>query len=249
MNLSLGMTSKKTILIAGSQGLLGKYLTEKLSKDNEIICLDILKKDKISKKKVTFYKVDVSDFNKLNRVKIKILKKFKKIDAIINCTIKQNFNQFESQKSESFEKCLKVNVLSIFNTTKIFLSMLKKSKNPSIINFGSIYGMVSGDPKIYVNKKRFTSDVYGASKAAIIQLTKYYSVHLREYNIRVNCVSPGGVKDKQSKKFIKNYSNKVPIGRMADKNEIYESVLFLLNDKSEYVNGHNLVIDGGYTIL
>jgi len=249
MNQLRGAMSKKTILITGSEGLLGSELVKELSKKNLVISIDL--KQKKSKKSLNtfFYKADVSEYKKLVKVKNSIKKKFNKIDVIINCAINQNFKTFEDQNSNDFSKSLKVNVLSIFNTTKCFLELLKKSKSPDIINFGSIYGIVSGDPKIYINKKRFTSDVYGASKAAIIQLTKYYSVHLEKYKIRVNCLSPGGVKDNQSKKFMSNYSKKVPIGRMADKKEIIEAVKFLLNDKCRYINGHNLVIDGGFTVI
>ncbi len=108
--------------------------------------------------------------------------------------------------------------------------------------------MVSADPKIYPNQK-VSSDAYAASKAAIIQLTKYYAVNLNKYNIRVNCISPGGIFNNQNAKLINNYVKKVPLKRMANINEIIGSVKLLLSNKSKYINGHNLVVDGGYTIL
>ncbi len=125
---------------------------------------------------------------------------------------------------------------------------MKKSKSPLIINLGSIYGIVSSDPKIYTDTKRNTSDVYAASKAAIIQLTKYYAVHLSKYNIRVNCISPGGIKNNQGKDFINNYSKKTPLNRMAEKEEIIKAIEIMIDDECKYINGHNLVVDGGLTI-
>ena len=107
---------------------------------------------------------------------------------------------------------------------------------------------MSGDPLIYPTKK-VTSDAYAASKAAIIQLTKYYAVHLSKYKIRVNCISPGGIFNNQNKKFIKNYTKKVPLKRMADLYEVVNGVKILMKNESKYINGHNLIIDGGYTIL
>ena len=102
--------------------------------------------------------------------------------------------------------------------------------------------------KIYPDQQ-VTSDAYAASKAAIIQLTRYYAVKLSDYNIRVNCISPGGIFNNQNKKLVKNYTKKVPLKRMANMNEIVGSVNLLLSDKSNYINGHNLIVDGGYTVL
>ena len=185
---------------------------------------------------------------KLIYIKKQIEKKVKKIDTIINCFVDQNYLPFEKQTLKKFKNSITTNICGTFLTTKIFHNLLKKSKDPQIINFGSIYGLVSGDPKIYPNQK-VTSDAYAASKAAIIQLTKYYAVNLSRYNIRVNCISPGGIFNNQNKKLIKNYSKKVPLKRMANIDEIVGGIKLLLSDKSKYVNGHNLIVDGGYTIL
>ena len=167
---------------------------------------------------------------------------------LLNCAVHQNFFPIEKQTFKSFTKTLVNNVGSVFLTTKSFIPLLKKSKSPLIINLGSIYGIVSGDPKIYTDTKRNTSDVYAASKAAIIQLTKYYAVHLSKYNIRVNCISPGGIKNNQGKNFINNYNKKTPLNRMAEKEEIVKAIKILIDDECKYINGHNLVVDGGLTI-
>ena len=185
---------------------------------------------------------------KLINIKKQIKKKVKKIDIIINCFVDQNYLSFEKQTLKNFKNSINTNICGTFLITKIFYRLLKKSKDAQIINFGSIYGMVSADPKIYPNQK-VTSDAYAASKAAIIQLTKYYAVNLNKYNIRVNCISPGGIFNNQNAKLINNYVKKVPLKRMANINEIIGSVKLLLSDKSKYINGHNLVVDGGYTIL
>ena len=175
-------------------------------------------------------------------------KKFKRIDVVINCFVNQNYETFEKQSLKKFSTAIKDNICGTFLVTKIFFNLLKKSNNAQIINFGSIYGIVSGDPLIYPTKK-VTSDAYAASKAAIIQLTKYYAVHLSKYKIRVNCISPGGIFNNQNKKFIKNYIKKVPLKRIADLYEVVNGVKILMKNESKYINGHNLIIDGGYTIL
>ena len=127
------------------------------------------------------------------------------------------------------------------------LLMRKEKNSGSIINIGSIYGIVSGDPRIYTDSARNTSEVYGASKAGVIHMTKYFAVHLAPFDIRVNCISPGGVFNNQGEDFVKNYSYKTPLGRMAKDSEITSAALFLASDESSYITGHNLVVDGGFT--
>lgn len=245
MNQLIGKASKK-ILIVGSSSFLGKNLIKSLSLDNFLICVDKKIEKKDLNKNIIYFKCDVNNYAKLKQIKKKIEKKIKFIDIVINCFVEQNFSSFENQSYKKFNSSLKTNVSGIFSITKLFYQLLKKSNNPQIINFGSIYGVLSGDPDIYPNSK-VTSDVYAASKAAIIQLTKYYAVHLSKYKIRVNCISPGGIFNYQNKKFIKNYIKKVPMKRMANVEEIVEGIKFLLNEKCKYINGHNLIIDGGFT--
>ena len=125
--------------------------------------------------------------------------------------------------------------------------MRANKKKGCIINIGSIHGIVSGDPKIYTDCARKTSECYGASKAAIIHMTKYFAVHLAEFGIRVNCISPGGVFNNQGKEFVENYSIRTPMGRMANEDEIAATAIFLASDDSTYITGQNIAVDGGWT--
>ena len=245
MNQLLGRASKR-ILIVGSSSFLGTNLIKNFKTGNTIICIDKKIKKKIKNKNIHYFECDINNFNKLKKISIIVKKKFKHIDTIINCFVEQNYLSFEKQSAIKFNSSLRTNVGAIFTITKLFYKLFKNSTNPQIINLGSIYGSVSGDPKIYPDGK-VTSDVYAASKGAIIQLTKYYAVHLSKYKIRVNCVSPGGIFNNQDKRLIKNYIKKVPMKRMANVSEIVESIKFLLSEKCKYLNGHNLVIDGGFT--
>ncbi|MDA9598737.1 SDR family oxidoreductase [Candidatus Pelagibacter sp.] len=242
-----GKVSSK-ILITGSSSFVGTALIKELCKNHHILCIDKKINKKINLPNVKYFSSDVMNEKKLISIKNQIEKKEKKIDIIINCFVDQNYLPFEKQTLKKFKNSITTNICGTFLITKTFYSLLKKSKDPQIINFGSIYGLVSGDLKIYPNQK-VTSDAYAASKAAIIQLTKYYAVNLNKYNIRVNCISPGGIFNNQNAKLIKNYIKKVPLKRMANINEIVGSVKLLLNNKSRYINGHNLIVDGGYTIL
>ena len=126
------------------------------------------------------------------------------------------------------------------------LSSVKKN-NGCIINIASVYGVVSPDPRIYGKSGRNNSEVYGASKAAIIALTRYLAVHLAPH-VRVNAISPGGIYNHQSEDFVKNYENRTPLGRMANTEDIVGAAVFLASDASRYITGQNIVVDGGFTL-
>ena len=142
---------------------------------------------------------------------------------------------------DSFEEYMKINVISLFSVCREFA---QNNKNGSIVNFSSTYGIVSPNPSLYENSNKHVA--YGVSKEAVINLTKYLAVHLAP-KIRVNCIVPGGIKNNQSKKFIKNYSNLTPMKRMMKNTELNGLVEYLCSENSSYVTGSTLVCDGGYT--
>lgn len=127
-----------------------------------------------------------------------------------------------------------------------------KKRGGSIILFSSVYGMVAPDHRIYEGaeykgKPMTCPAEYSAEKGAVIALTKHLACEWARYGIRVNCISPGGVFSGQNEIFVKNYSARVPMGRMARPEEIADAVVFLASDASSYITGHNLVVDGGLT--
>ena len=107
--------------------------------------------------------------------------------------------------------------------------------------------VVGPDFRIYPDTGISTPPVYTASKAGVIGLTRYLATYWAGKNIRVNCLSPGGVYNDHAEEFVKNYSSRVPLGRMAEPEEMGWALVFLASDASSYLNGHNLVVDGGWT--
>ena len=136
---------------------------------------------------------------------------------------------------------------NILMTQLVYNKYFKVNKNGTIINIGSIYGIVSGDMSLYNEDDRRTPEIYGATKAAVINLTKYFATYMAQNNVRVNCISPGGIYNNQDKEFIEKYSRKVPMNRMGHADELLGSLEYLLSDKSSYVTGQNIVVDGGFT--
>ena len=126
---------------------------------------------------------------------------------------------------------------------------MKIQKSGSIINITSIYGVVAADFTVYEGTGGTSPAAYSAIKGGLINFTRYLASYFGKYNIRVNCVSPGGIFDKQNSVFVKNYQNKVPMKRMGNPEDIAPSVTFLLSEDSKYITGQNLIIDGGWTSI
>jgi len=135
-----------------------------------------------------------------------------------------------------------------FSAQKI-AECMKKQRLGSIINFSSIYGIVAPDFSLYEDTNMTMPPAYSAIKGGIVNFTKYLAAYYGKFNIRVNVVSPGGIYDAQSEKFVHRYNEKTPLGRMTDKNDITGAVTYLASDAASYVTGHNLVVDGGWSVV
>ena len=129
---------------------------------------------------------------------------------------------------------------------------MKERKAGSIVNIASMYGLVGQNPNMYIGTglKSSSSGDYWFHKAGMINYTRFLAAKYGEFNIRVNCISPGGFlgEGAQANEFVKVYSERVPLGRMANEDDIKGAVVYLASDASMYVTGHNLVVDGGWTI-
>ena len=157
------------------------------------------------------------------------------------------FNPFWERDFNEFMNVMAVNVGGTFLCTREALRIMKDNGGGSIINIGSVYGVVSSDPRIYTDCARMNSEVYSASKAGVIQMSKYFAVHAAEFGVRVNCVSPGGVFNNQGEDFVANYAARTPAARMADEKDICGAAVFLASAEAGYVSGQNIVVDGGFT--
>jgi NAD(P)-dependent dehydrogenase (short-subunit alcohol dehydrogenase family) len=123
------------------------------------------------------------------------------------------------------------------------------NKYGSVVNIGSIYGSVGPDFNVYNNMELTMPAAYSAIKGGVVNFTRYLSSYYGKCNVRVNCVSPGGIFNNQPIEFVKNYENRVPMKRMGIPDDISPAVSFLLSDESTYITGQNLIIDGGWTSI
>jgi NAD(P)-dependent dehydrogenase (short-subunit alcohol dehydrogenase family) len=148
-----------------------------------------------------------------------------------------------------FAKTLDVNVTGLYNATEVFGRAMCSAGGGSIVNIGSLYASIAPIPAFYDHiEPPFTKPAaYGASKAAVVNLTRYFARLWGPHGVRVNALSPGGVRGGQDDEFVRKYSERVPLGRMAEPNDLTGALLFLASDASRYVTGHELRVDGGFT--
>ena len=180
----------------------------------------------------------------------------KKIDVLINNAHylprehPQRDSNFEEYPLDLWDETISKNLRGIFLCCREFGKHMAKQKSGNIVNVSSIYGITGPDQRIYGKSRLNSPAFYSTTKGGLVNLTKYLAAYWNGKNIRVNTLTLGGVFDKKlhtDKNFIKKYSEKTMIGRMAKTSDYDGAILFLTSDSSSYMTGANLIVDGGWT--
>ncbi|MBW1706762.1 MAG: SDR family oxidoreductase [Deltaproteobacteria bacterium] len=244
--------ANKVVLMTGATGQLGFEVCKAFEKaGSTVFATDkaINTKKVIDSKQVKYFEMDITDKASIIQGMDRVYAEYDHLDVLINNAGVSCFEPYEERPEESFDWVMDVNLKGTFLCIQAYANEIKEKKHDgSIINIGSIYGLISPDFRIYTDCKRMNSEVYGATKAAVIQMTRYFAVHLARYGIRVNSVSPGGIfntESPQGEDFVENYSYRCPMGRMANCEEMIGGILYLASSAAGYTTGQNLVIDGG----
>lgn len=255
--------TNKTIIITGGLGLIGSaFSIESARYGANVVIIDINEKksdnlikqikEKTGNDKVTYLKTDITNLNDIKKAINTTLNEFGEISVLVNNAYPRNKNygrKFEDVTYEDFCENINLHVGGCFLITQIVSKIMMKQNYGNIINIASIYGFAAPRFEIYEGTNMTMPVEYAAIKGAIINLTRYLASYLGKYNIRVNCISPGGVFDNQPESFVKKYSQKVLLGnRMANVDDLTGALLFLLSDGSKYITGQNIVVDGGWSL-
>ena len=240
---------EKIVIVTGGSGLLGREIVKNLESKGAIaINADI---NVVTDLKNNNLNVDITSENSISNAIKLVIEFYGKINGLVNNAYPRTKDwgtKFEEISYESWQK----NVDMQMNTTFLFIQKvmpeLLKNKG-SVVNITSIYGVVGNDLTIYENTSITTAAPYSAIKGGIINFTRYLASYYGRQGVRVNCVSPGGILDKQHNIFIENYERKVPMGRMGNPDDIAPAVSFLLSDDEKYITGQNIIIDGGWTAI
>ena len=256
------LLTDKRIIIIGGLGLLGKEISKALSDlGAKIVIADIINSK--AKKNNNYNYLNINSFKISNAEKLikKCTSKYFNANVLINCSYPRTKdwykNNFKDITLKSYEKNISGHLNSYVWLSRIFAEELKKNnRSGRILNFSSIYGMLGQDLSIYKKTKMRESLTYSVVKGAIINFTRQMASYYGKYDILTNCICPGGVygpvqglSAKQDKVFLKNYSSKVPMKRLAYSREIASATAFMCSDASSYINGTSLVVDGGWSVI
>ena len=247
----------KNILVIGGFGLIGKAVCEGFAAVGSNLYIGSRNKDseflkKLSRHgKTTYLKIDITSSKDIDKAIKTILGKAKSIDVFVNATWPRAAGLGETVESVSYDS-IKENLIeqlgSYYNCTQRIAMQMKKQKHGSIINFSSIYGIVAPTFSIYKGTNMTSPVAYALIKGGLNGLTRYFASYFGKYNVRVNSISPGGIYRNENIKFVRNYKKLTPLGRIGMPEDLIMPTLFLASEGSKYITGHNLLVDGGWTI-
>ncbi len=259
MDINIFSLKNKKIIVLGGSGLIGLELSNFLNNLGAKVFNFDIRNNKDLNNSIKYIKFDVTQKKSIKKKINDFFKQNGTPDCYVNCsypiTKGKNKYNFKDVSLETIENSLNVHLKTYIWLAKVIAEKMVKSKiKGSLVQFGSHYGVIGQSPDIYSGTKMSENMVYSAIKGGIISNTRQMAAHYGKYGIRINCVSPGGIeghvkgkKFAQPKSFLKKYSLRTPLKRLAKKHEIVPSVAFLLSDASTYITGINLIIDGGWT--
>ncbi|MFH1400610.1 MAG: SDR family oxidoreductase [Nanoarchaeota archaeon] len=254
--------SGRVVIITGAAGVLGSHFSRVLSaRGANVVVADLSQGacdaivEELTKEHGTdplAIAMDLADERSVESMVKNVMAKYRRIDVLINNAAtksKHFFAPLEEFPLDEWRAVMDVNVTGMFLTAKHILPHMVKAKKGNIVNIASIYGVVAPQKELYGGLGISSPAVYSVSKGGVVMLTKYLAAMYADKGIRVNTMTPGGVSDHQlgGNEFQKRYAARVPMGRMATKEDLSGPLLFLASDASSYITGQNIIVDGGWT--
>ena len=254
----------RVALITGGGGHIGSTMGEALAElGAAIVVLDVARESciDVAKRIHEMYGVealplviDLSDEKAVRSVPETVLDRFGRLDILVNCAALVGTSElkgwgapFLEQSADTWRLALEVNLTAAFVLVQVCAEALAASGHGSLINIGSIYGIVGPDMRLYENTAMGNPAAYAASKGGLLQLTRWLAAVLAP-DVRVNAITPGGVWRNQPEAFHERFVARTPLRRMVTEEDLKGAVAYLASDLSAYVTGHNLVVDGGWTV-
>ena len=256
------MLKGKLIVITGGAGLLGREFVKAIVQNGGIaviadinLKLGVKLKEQLSEElktdKIEFVQLDTTSKISLKKCINYLESNYGRIDALVNNAYPKNKNygrSFFDVEYKDFVENIGLNIGGYFIAIQQFSNYFKKQGFGNIVNICSIYGVIPPKFEIYKNTPMTMPVEYAAIKSGLIHMTKYLSKYFKGLNIKVNALSPGGILDKQPKEFLRNYNNYAISKGMLENKDMNGTLIYLLSDMSEYVNGQNIIVDDGWSL-
>ncbi len=256
----------KTAIVTGGLGLLGKEHCRALSDAGANVVVTDINEEACRAfanelRRGLGIGADITKPGSVEALRDAALAAYGRIDVLVNnAAVNDMFenpeqagelSKFENYPLAAWQKSIDVNITGTFLCSQIIGKAMADAGLGSIINVASTYGMVGPDQSLYQkpdgSQEFYKSPAYPATKGAVINFTRFLAAYWGSKGVRANTLSPGGVENAQDEYFVKNYSARTPLGRMATPTDYRGALIFLASDASQYMTGANLVVDGGWT--
>ena len=245
----------KVALLTGGAGLYGRQLCRALCEAGATVYIASRNLEKLqaeaAKNGAAALRLDLDSDESIASVVDEIVKRSGRIDILVNNAVSRCACGSWAENMDYFDRSLHTNASSLFVLTKRVAEIMKKQRSGSIINIGSYMGLLGPDPTNYTGTEMFdfekASPVYFYEKGGMSNFTRFAASVLGHWNIRVNCIAPGGYFNHQPEAFVRQYSANTMLGRLANDEDLKGLLVFLASDASAYITGTVIPADGGYT--
>ncbi|MDX2112505.1 MAG: SDR family oxidoreductase [Alphaproteobacteria bacterium] len=254
--------SERTAIVTGGGGILGRYFCHALAAYGANVVVVDRNQDAAQQVAASLpgkplaIGMDITDEQAVIHLKDRVCSTYGGIDILHNnaatkpADLARFFDSVETFQDDVWQEVMRVNVDGMFLVAKHIGGEMARRGRGSIIQTASIYGILAPDQRIYEGSDYLghhinTPAVYSASKAAVVGLTRHLATYWAGRGVRVNTLTPGGVESGQNQTFKDRYSARVPLGRMAQPQEMTGALVFLASDASSYITGQNIIVDGG----
>lgn len=253
----------KVVVVTGAAGILGQmFCRELVAAGARVVAIDADAQaltrlgEQDHAEAIATHCVDIRSRDQVAAVRTQTVARYGRIDGLLNNAATKSpnfFEPFESFPLDDWNHVMSVNLTGAFVCCQEFGGAMAAQGSGSVVNVLSVYGIVAPDQRIYEGSEYLgrpinTPAIYSASKAGLWGLTAYLSSYWGAQNVRVNALTPGGIYSGQNQTFVDRYSQRVPLGRMGQPEDLCGALVYLMSDASRYTTGQNLVVDGGLTV-
>lgn len=248
----------KVALVTGGAGLYGRQIVAALAQSGATTYMAardqskleaVAEQERAAGNDVTALPLDLSSDESIEALHRTIFERSGRCDVLVNNAVTRSATDGWDHDLEDYDRSLRVNASALFKITSLFGKSMAANKAGSVINIGSMMGMVGVEMGNYLgtDMNPNPSPIYFYEKGGMINFTRWAASILGKDNVRVNCLSPGGLFSNQPEPFVQNYSDRTQLGRMANETDLMGAIVFLASDASAYITGTNIPVDGGYT--